>query len=431
MQPPKSDATKRAVIEEYLRGKNRDPIAIDLHIGTGTVSKIISEWKTGLDYPIADELRELAVGIRKLGVSASRYAEGVRIASYLIKFGVNDEEVHHFVSEIYGRCKKMDLQPDKVASLLKQLLDLSESVPLPQIPEYIEQQISRKQKLEQVIEELEQKILDAKSRLDIVLNDEAATRDELNQFSSFKAAMKKNGVDMLDNPRFMGAIVGARSLGFDPRVMMEKLSNIQNLEIDQEAVEAKVEFLEKKSQELQIKCSNLEKEELVHSYRISIYEDLDLMGMGIKELKLLWNTIKEIAAVNNIAAYEASGKFFSDVRQQYDDKLGFEGKIQNLKSEIQKNEVVQCQLSAITAMLNSIILNQFDQIQAVSGFVEFGPLVKAAKGEIVPINLLKNALIKAIDILISKIDSTDGSTGALKATKLLLQSDIQTSGDIA
>jgi hypothetical protein len=152
--------------------------------------------------------------------------------------------------------------------------------------------------------------------------------------------------------------------------------------------------------------------------------------MGIKELKLLWNTIKEIAAVNNISADEASQKFFSDVRHQYDDKLGFEGKIQNLKSEIQKNEVVQCQLSVITAMFNSIILNQFDQIQAVSGFVEFGPLVKAAKGETVPKNQLKNAVIKAIDILIKK-DPTDHSNNALNAARLLLLEDIQKSGDNA
>ena len=37
-----------AVIEEYLRSKNRDPIAMDLRLGSGTVSKIISEWKIGL-----------------------------------------------------------------------------------------------------------------------------------------------------------------------------------------------------------------------------------------------------------------------------------------------------------------------------------------------------------------------------------------------
>nr|MDP9290681.1 hypothetical protein [Thermoproteota archaeon] len=215
-----------------------------------------------------------------------------------------------------------------------------------------------------------------------------------------------------------------------PRVIGEKLSKIEKLEIDQKALEEKVEFLGNKSHGLELKCSNLEQEELVHSYRISLYQDLESMGMGIKELKLLWNTIKEIADVNNISADNASAKFFSDVIQQYDDKLGFEGKIQNLKSEIQKNEQIRFQISGTIAMLNSIILNQFDQIQAVSSFVEFGPLVKAAKGEIVPKNQLKNAVIKAIDILIRK-DPTDRSNNSLNVARLLLQEDIQTSGDIA
>jgi len=154
------------------------------------------------------------------------------------------------------------------------------------------------------------------------------------------------------------------------------------------------------------------------------------MGMGIKEPKLLWNTIKEIAAENNISADEASEKFYSDVTQQYDDKLGFEGKIQNLKSEIQKNELTRFQISGTIVLLNSTILNQFDQIQAVSGFVEFGPLVKAAKGQTVPKNQLKNAVIKAIDILMSK-DPTDHSNSALSVARLLLLEDIQKSGDIA
>ena len=107
----------------------------------------------------------------------------------------------------------------------------------------------------------------------------------------------------------------------------------------------------------------------------------------------MWNTIKEIVDANNISADKASQKFFSDVIQQYDDKLGFEGKVQNLKSEIQKNELTRFQISGIIALLNSIILNQFDQIQSLSGFVEFGPLVKAAKGQTVPKNELKSAVI--------------------------------------
>ena len=67
----------------------------------------------------------------------------------------------------------------------------------------------------------------------------------------------------------------------------------------------------------------------------------------------------------------------------------------------------------------------------MSNFAEFDPLVKAAKGGIVPTNQLKNALTKTINILISKIDSTDRFTSALKSARLLLQSDVLDWGDIA
>lgn len=91
---------------------------------------------------------------------------------------------------------------------------------------------------------------------------------------------------------------------------------------------------------------------------------------------------------------------------------------------------MKCQLSAITAMFNSIILNQFDQMQAVSTSIDFGPLVKAARGETVPKNELKSAVIKAIDILMGN-DPTDHLNSALNVARRLLQEDIQKSGDIA
>ena len=65
-------------------------------------------------------------------------------------------------------------------------------------------------KLEQEEADLELKILNAKIHLDIALDKEATTLAELNQFSSLKAEMKKNGVDMLDGHKFVAAVVGAR-----------------------------------------------------------------------------------------------------------------------------------------------------------------------------------------------------------------------------
>jgi hypothetical protein len=104
------------------------------------------------------------------------------------------------------------------------------------------------------------------------------------------------------------------------------------LEVDQQGLEERVKSLNEKAQALQLKCSNLEQEELCHSYSISIYRELEKMGMGIKQLKLLLNIVTEIATANNIISQDkANEKFFSDVQKQYDDKLGFELELEILQ----------------------------------------------------------------------------------------------------
>jgi uncharacterized small protein (DUF1192 family) len=81
-------------------------------------------------------------------------------------------------------------------------------------------------------------------------------------------------------------------------------------------------------------CSVLE--QLVTSYnqKLSLYNELEAMGLGLRELKLLWHTIREIAEANNIPLDQAPQKFYKDIEEQYDDKLGLELKINELRSEI-------------------------------------------------------------------------------------------------
>jgi hypothetical protein len=168
----------------------------------------------------------------------------------------------------------------------------------------------------------------------------------------------------------------------------------------------------------------LEQEELDHMYMNSIYRELENFGMGIKQLKVLLHTVTEIAAANNIPQDNATEKFFSGVQKQYDDKLGFESELQNLRSEVEKTKRMLHELTDKTAELNSTILKQIDQMQQVSGIVEFVPLVKAA-GEKIPRNILKPAVIKAIDIMINS-DSTGSrtSTRSLETSKRLLTNEI-------
>jgi hypothetical protein len=58
------------------------------------------------------------------------------------------------------------------------------------------------------------------------------------------------------------------------------------------------------------------------------------MEFGLKQLKLLRHTIVEIAYANNMSREDAGKKFFKDIEEHYDDKLGFESNIHGLQEEI-------------------------------------------------------------------------------------------------
>jgi len=93
-------------------------------------------------------------------------------------------------------------------------------------------------------------------------------------------------------------------------------------------------MLQNEFNHLSQKCSSLENTVNSHEQIISLFKDLDGMGFGLEELKLLWNTITEITVANNMPLNEAQQKFFKDIEEQYDKKIGFESKVQNLKTEV-------------------------------------------------------------------------------------------------
>ena len=71
---------------------------------------------------------------------------------------------------------------------------------------------------------------------------------------------------------------------------------------------------------------------------MKVYLELSTMGFGLKRLKLLYNTFIEISSANKIPVLDAGTKFFNDIEDQYDSKLGFETKIKELRTTIEKLE---------------------------------------------------------------------------------------------
>jgi hypothetical protein len=120
-----SQDARAAVVGDWLNGKPRDTIARDNSLSAGSVSSIISEWRDALTLPVANDLRELGIMLRKSRITASECALGFRLASIIKKIGIDEDSFSHFISEVYNKCNDMGIQPEYIANNIKQIFELA------------------------------------------------------------------------------------------------------------------------------------------------------------------------------------------------------------------------------------------------------------------------------------------------------------------
>jgi hypothetical protein len=71
------------------------------------------------------------------------------------------------------------------------------------------------------------------------------------------------------------------------------------------SLKASIPGLERKYDNLNQECLLLEQHVKSYNQRLSLYDELQSMGFGLKELKLLRDTINEIAEANKIPPDQA------------------------------------------------------------------------------------------------------------------------------
>jgi hypothetical protein len=336
---------KSLVIQQWLRGIQRDVIALDNGLGAGTVTNTIKEWRRGLGVPTADEFRELATSFRKLGITPAGCALGFRVAMIMKKLGVKEDEFESFILDGYNRCVDLGVSPENIASHLRDLMEFSRSniMPLSKISDYIEQKAEEKKKLEQEIQKLEGQIEALKKEKSIseglrnaALDDERMTGDVLKWYSGIRAELRDYHIPVDDLSFFVNIIRNIKHYGYDLKEVISEFSNLKNLEYKQRVFTEAASNLEVRVGTLIKTCNDLEQRINFHRQTLSVYNELEAIGFGLKELKLIWSTINEIATANNISVHIAVQKFLQDIEEQYDDKLGFESKIENSRDEFNR-----------------------------------------------------------------------------------------------
>ena len=339
------NAMKSLVIQQWLRGIQRDVIALESGLGAGTVTNTVKEWRRGLGIPTADEFRELATSFRKLGITPAQCALGFRVAMIMKRLGVKEDEFESFILDGYNRCIDLGVSPENIASHLRDLMEFSKSdiIPLSKISDYIKQKTEEKKKFEQEKQKLDDQIETLKKEKTVseglrnaALDNERMTADDLKWYSGIRAELRDYHIPVDDLSLFVNIIRNIKRYGYDPKEVISEFSNLKNLQYKQRVFTEADTNLGIRVGTLTRTCNDLEQRINFHRQTLSVYNELEAIGFGLKELKLIWSTINEIAAANNISVHMAVQKFFQDIEEQYDDKLGFESKIENSRDEFNR-----------------------------------------------------------------------------------------------
>jgi uncharacterized protein (UPF0335 family) len=343
MPPPVDELVRRRVIEQWINGFPRDKIASDLQIGTGTVSNIISEFKIGLESSEFDSIRQLALEIRKQGLNWSELASHFKLYNY-IKSGASEEKVESFITNI----STGDVPPDKVIELVYQLYEISkmESIPLDQLPSYIERKIEEKKKIDDEIKEA-----------DATLQSKNVNIQAINEHLALTEKLKGHGLSTQDIDKLLKIVANAARYGFDGNRIASKLYDIQDLE--------------RKERGLKIKCKELSKQVAKYEDMVPLTEEIAAWGIGIAELLALKVGINQAAKHYDLPPLAATLQLIEDIKK-YNKINGLNDKLSALY--LQKYTIEQacsCHSQSLSALakLKSYGLTE-DRILQLSNFLE-------------------------------------------------------------
>jgi hypothetical protein len=221
---------------------------------------------------------------------------------------------------------------------------------LSQIPQFLKEKKKEKEDLEISIQNLNQKIneldkIQKEKRQEIQRLSEITKKmsDSYRLFTILKYKLGQYGISMENVDQFVNCVVGISKENYDVTQVLELIRDYDNLlyyrQLYKKEVEAKKDELSLLNQELN------SRKELLDSYRIKsdIVEDLERMGFGINELRVLYDTLMEIGRENisdtNNKTFEQVKKVFFDDLKNYDEILGSRNEKDRLKNEIKNLEI--------------------------------------------------------------------------------------------
>ncbi|AFU57899.1 hypothetical protein Ngar_c09570 [Candidatus Nitrososphaera gargensis Ga9.2] len=332
------DVTKLKILRLWLAGESRDNIARKTGVGTGTVSNVISEWRTSYANYNIDALRELGIAMKNAGITPKEAADAARVFNMLTKNNVKLDDLDFFISDAYKTCSNTGLPTERLVDLLNQFFALSSSLNIP--AEELPIQLA---KLKNEVEGLKK----SKIELEQELSNKETTLLDLQQFVTAREMLREHLGDDNGNfsivehlPKLANMLRNAKEMQYNPSKIISKISKIKSLQEQESALRVAIENKERRYRYFARESQRLENKVNSLSQTVRFYKELKAMGFGLRQLRLLHSILEELVndsiIIDSIFAVETPGKaavtkFFRDLEEMYPQLLDYQERIRQLK----------------------------------------------------------------------------------------------------
>lgn len=222
------------------------------------------------------------------------------------------------------------------------MTEFSDKIRLPEIEQYIKQKTREKEELDKQILEKEEKVSslrleveDLKGRLERTFEEQRKAGEDFELFIKGKKELEKLRVPITDVPKFARPVKAFEDCGYRLDWIIAKTEEMFDFDLKREQLNVAIYESDKKYNNLRQLNASLQYQVNLHLERLPIYKMLENHGLGHRELETLLCVVLDISVSNGVPYWLAVNKFFNDVRTQYNSKLGFESKIEDLKLDIQ------------------------------------------------------------------------------------------------
>jgi hypothetical protein len=287
------------------------------------------------------------------------------------------------MSDVYDRCQKLELGPDQIEKYLMETINISKIVFPSQIPNYINRKNTEIEEFEKQIEsrqetisKLNNEISNLEEKQKVLIETNNIFLDAIKWHREIKKELTNMGIPFDEISAFIDCLRQIRNEGYDVNKLVTKFSQLESFDKIIEEQERRKQKNWKDIELLNNDKKNLEDQIYFTHLKISKNQELENIGMGLKELKIIHKTIIELSKANNISPKEAIEKFFNDLNE-YDDIISFKKKVEELKKEaatlntqITNNRVILLSQQLIGTTLqklfqNGILENDIEDINSI------------------------------------------------------------------